>query len=88
MPSPEKGIDRDTGEIVVQVDPHYFRPTEVDILLGDRSKTKEILCWEPKYSLEDLVRIMVKSDPIRARKNEHLKNGGHEVDKCLGLTQK
>ena len=58
----EKGIDKDTGKVLVEVDPQYFRPAEVDILLGDPSKAKEKLGWEPKVTFEELVEIMVKSD--------------------------
>jgi GDPmannose 4,6-dehydratase len=58
----ERGIDIETGEVMVQVDPTYFRPTEVDLLMGDPSKAKEILGWEPKVGLEDLVTMMVQSD--------------------------
>jgi GDPmannose 4,6-dehydratase len=59
----EKGIDSSTGNILVEVDPKYFRPTEVEILLGDPSKAKNELGWNPtKTSFEELVKIMVKSD--------------------------
>ncbi|QTL97719.1 GDP-mannose 4,6-dehydratase [Iocasia frigidifontis] len=58
----EKGIDKQTGEIIIQVDPRYFRPTEVDILIGDSSKAKEKLGWEPKLTFNELVKIMVESD--------------------------
>ena len=58
----EKGIDRKTGNTIVEVDPRYFRPTEVDILMGDPSKAKEKINWEPKVKFEELVEIMVKAD--------------------------
>ena len=58
----EKGIDSTTGRVVVQVDPLYYRPTEVDLLLGDASKAKELLGWTPKISLESLVCEMVQTD--------------------------
>jgi len=59
----EKGIDKATGKVLVEVDPKYFRPAEVDQLLGDPSKAKEKLGWNPrKTSFEDLVRIMVAHD--------------------------
>jgi len=57
----EKGIDED-GKVRVQVDPRYFRPTEVDLLIGDPTKAKKILGWVPKYDLKMLVEEMVKSD--------------------------
>ncbi len=58
----EKGINRNTGDVLVEVDPRYFRPTEADSLLGDTSKAKEMLGWAPETDFEDLVRIMVESD--------------------------
>ncbi|MCK4358324.1 MAG: GDP-mannose 4,6-dehydratase [Candidatus Cloacimonetes bacterium] len=58
----EKGINKKTGEILVEINPRYFRPTEVDLLLGDVSKAKEKLGWEAKISLKELVHIMVDYD--------------------------
>ncbi len=58
----EKGINKKNGEIIVEVDPKYFRPSEVDHLEGDSSKAKEILGWYPKTDLEELVEIMVEYD--------------------------
>lgn len=58
----EKGRDAKTGRILVEVSPEFFRPAEVDVLLGDASKAKEKLGWEPKTSLEELVQIMVEAD--------------------------
>ena len=58
----EKGIDRATGDVLVEVDPVYFRPTEVDYLLGDASKAREKLGWTSQTSFPDLVREMVTSD--------------------------
>jgi GDPmannose 4,6-dehydratase len=58
----EKGILKSTGKEVVGIDPRYFRPTEVDILIGDPAKAKEKLGWEPKTTFKDLVKIMVESD--------------------------
>ncbi|HBO26213.1 MULTISPECIES: GDP-mannose 4,6-dehydratase [Culturomica] len=59
----EKGIDRKTGKTLVEVDPKYFRPTEVDQLLGDPTKAKTLLKWNPtKTSFEELVHIMVEHD--------------------------
>jgi GDPmannose 4,6-dehydratase len=59
----EKGIDISTNKVLVEVDPKYFRPTEVELLLGDPTKAKTILGWNPtKTSFEELVKIMVKSD--------------------------
>lgn len=58
----EKGIDKATGKVLVEVDPRYFRPTEVDLLLGDPSKAKAKLGWKPKTSLAELVSMMVRED--------------------------
>jgi GDPmannose 4,6-dehydratase len=58
----EKGIDEKTGKIVIEIDPKYFRPTEVDLLLGDPSKAKAKLGWEPKVTFEGLVNMMVDAD--------------------------
>jgi len=58
----EKGILKSTGKVVVSIDPKYFRPTEVDLLIGDYSKAKEVLGWEPKVRFKELVGIMVNAD--------------------------
>jgi len=58
----EKGKNKETGEILVEIDPTYFRPTEVDLLIGDPSKAKEKLGWEPSYSVDDLIKEMVEED--------------------------
>jgi GDPmannose 4,6-dehydratase len=58
----EKGLLKSSGKIVVAIDPRYFRPTEVDILIGNPAKAKEKLGWEPKTTFKDLVKIMVHSD--------------------------
>lgn len=58
----EKGYDSRTGKILVEIDPRYFRPTEVDLLLGDPSKAKEKLGWEPEVRFEELVKLMVTED--------------------------
>lgn len=58
----EKGKDKKTGKVLVSVDPTYYRPTEVDLLIGDATKAKKNLGWEPKVKFEELVDIMVKAD--------------------------
>jgi GDPmannose 4,6-dehydratase len=58
----EKGIDTKTGRIVVEVDPKYFRPAEVDLLLGDPTKARTKLGWQPKVNFEELVNMMVDTD--------------------------
>jgi GDPmannose 4,6-dehydratase len=72
----EKGIDTATGKEIVAVDPRYFRPTEVETLLGDPSKAKEKLGWTPKISFDDLVSEMVKEDLETARRDNLVKEAG------------
>ena len=67
------------GQTVVKVDPKYYRPTEVDLLLGDPTKSKTQLGWEPKYDLPALVKDMVISDLHLMKKDEHLKSGGFKT---------
>jgi len=57
-----KGIDKATGKVIVEIDKKYFRPTEVDLLIGDASKAKEKFGWQPKVKFEELVKMMVRSD--------------------------
>lgn len=64
----ERGIDQETGKVVVRISPEFFRPAEVDYLLGDASKAKEKLGWFPKVKFSELVEIMVKSDIDRIKK--------------------
>jgi GDPmannose 4,6-dehydratase len=66
----EKGIDKNTGNVVIEVDPKYFRPSEVDLLLGDNTKARTILGWEPKVKFKELVKIMMEHD---------LKTGGKSI---------
>ena len=63
----EKGIDPSSGKVLVEVSPNYFRPAEVDVLVGDYSKAKEVLGWEPKTKVEELCRIMVDADLALAK---------------------
>jgi len=67
------------GQVIVRVDPRYFRPTEVDTLLGDASKAREKLGWTPKTSLPELVREMVESDLKEARRDALMEENGYEV---------
>ncbi|WP_300438566.1 GDP-mannose 4,6-dehydratase [Christiangramia sp.] len=67
------------GNCVLKIDPDYHRPTEVDLLIGDASKCREKLGWSPVYSLEDLVREMIKSDLKLFQKEKYLRDGGHET---------
>lgn len=74
----EKGYN-DAGNCIVQVDPRYFRPTEVETLLGDASKAKEKLGWTPKISFEALVSEMVRHDFNEAKRDELVKQHGYIV---------
>lgn len=67
------------GQTVIKVDPQYFRPTEVDLLVGDASKAKNKLGWTPKYTLPMLVKDMIDSDLQLMRKEEYLKKGGFTI---------
>lgn len=67
------------GNTVVKVDPKYFRPTEVDLLLGDPTKAKTKLGWQPKYNLQALVEDMMQSDLNLMKKDEYLKQGDYKT---------
>jgi GDPmannose 4,6-dehydratase len=75
--NPEFQLEK--GRVVVQVDPNYFRPTEVDLLIGDATKAKEELGWVPKYELSELVAEMVASDLKLMQKERYLKEGGYQT---------
>jgi len=72
----EKGIDKKTGKVIVEIDPHYFRPTEVETLLGDASKAKKLLGWEPKITFKELVDEMMKEDMSLAKRDKLIKANG------------
>ena len=78
-----KGLEeigkRNTGEVVVRIDPRYFRPTEVETLLGDPSKAMTKLGWAPTTTLEELVAEMVANDQEEAKKEAYLKLKGFNV---------
>ena len=67
----EKGIDKLTNKVLVEVDEKYFRPTEVDLLIGDSTKAKNLLGWEPKYTVEELCQEMVLSDFSKIKIKSH-----------------
>ena len=67
------------GQTILRIDPRYFRPTEVDLLLGDPSKAKEKLGWEPKHDLQSLVTDMMEADLELFKRDKYLKEGGHKV---------
>jgi len=75
--NPEYQIE--IGKEVLAVDPKYFRPTEVDLLIGDATKAKEKLGWVPEYDLEDLVNDMMQSDLKLMKKDQYLKDGGYRI---------
>jgi GDPmannose 4,6-dehydratase len=75
----EKGINKADGKALVEIDPRYFRPTEVELLIGDASKAKAELGWEPKTTVEELVREMVQADLTIFRKDKYLLDGGHSI---------
>lgn len=66
----EKGIDKNTGKVIVEIDPKYFRPAEVDVLLGDSKKARRELGWKPKVKFNELVRIMMEADLKNESKKE------------------
>jgi GDPmannose 4,6-dehydratase len=71
------------GQVLIEVDPFYYRPTEVDLLVGDATKARTKLGWSLRYSLEDLVREMMEGDLALFRKEKFLKDHGHEIiDSC------
>lgn len=67
------------GDVIVRVDPRYYRPTEVETLLGDPAKAKEKLGWTPKITLHELVREMVQSDYTSAKRDELVKQAGYQA---------
>jgi GDPmannose 4,6-dehydratase len=67
------------GDTVVKIDPKYFRPTEVELLIGDASKAKNELKWELKYNLDALIEDMVKSDLELFKRDNYLREGGHKI---------
>ncbi len=75
----EKGIDKATGRCIVAVDPRYFRPTEVETLLGDASKAKAKLGWAPKIKFKELVAEMVREDLKAAERDELVKRHGYSA---------
>lgn len=75
----EKGIDKKTQKVLVEIDPRYFRPTEVDLLVGDASKAKEKLGWEPKITVENLIKEMVLADVELFKRDKYLLEGGHKI---------
>lgn len=75
----EKGLDAATGTPIVAIDPRYFRPAEVDTLLGDASKARRQLGWEPRISFEELVAEMVAADLKEAEKDTYVREQGYRI---------
>jgi GDPmannose 4,6-dehydratase len=75
----EKGLDKATGQVIVEVDPRYFRPTEVELLLGDPSKAEAKLGWKPKTTLAELVSMMVQEDLKASERDVLCEENGFEV---------
>ena len=75
----EKGIDKETGDVLVEVDPRYFRPTEVELLLGDATKAHEKLGWKAKTTLAELCSMMVKADLEQAQRDLLCAKNGFKV---------
>ena len=75
----EVGINKANGKEVVRVDPKYFRPTEVDLLVGDSSKARNELGWEPTFGVDGLVKDMIKADLALFKRDKYLMEGGHKV---------
>jgi len=69
----------ETGKEILSIDTRYFRPTEVELLIGDPSKAKNILGWEPEYDLKGLVKDMIESDIEQVEKDKYLKAGGYTI---------
>ena len=80
----EVGKNSQTGKLLVSVDPAYFRPTEVDLLVGDATKAKEKLGWSPTCDLKQLISEMISSDLEEARKERHLQSGGFQANNTNG----
>ena len=76
----EVGIRADNNKVVIRIDKRYFRPTEVSTLLGDASKAKEILNWEAKITLEELVSEMIQNDLEDAKKESYLLDKGFKIN--------
>ena len=76
----EVGRDTKTGNTVVSVDPTYFRPTEVDLLIGDATKAREKLGWKPTLDLQQMIEEMIASDLEEARKDQYLQSSGFKTN--------
>ncbi len=75
----EKGIDKKSGKVLVEIDPKYYRPAEVDLLVGDCTKAKQKLGWEAKITVEELCKEMVAADLEVFKRDKYLLDGGHKI---------
>ncbi len=75
----EKGIDINSGKTLVEIDPKYYRPAEVDLLVGDATKAKTKLGWKPNYTVATLCKEMVQADLELFKRDKYLMDGGHKV---------
>jgi GDPmannose 4,6-dehydratase len=74
-----ENFQKQLNKEIIEVDQQYFRPTEVDLLIGDASKAKKKLGWSPKYNLDALIEDMILSDIKLFKKENYLKDGGFTV---------
>jgi GDPmannose 4,6-dehydratase len=75
----EKGIDSDSGKVIIEIDPRYFRPTEVETLLGDPSKAQQKLGWQPRISFEEMIAEMAHADLKEAERDLYVRNQGFRI---------
>ncbi|GHU96000.1 GDP-mannose 4,6-dehydratase [Spirochaetia bacterium] len=75
----EKGINKKNGDIIVEIDKSFYRPTEVDFLLGDASKARDKLGWKPKHVFSDLVKDMVNSDILEGKRDSTINQAGFRL---------
>lgn len=75
----EKGIDAKSKKTIIEIDPKYYRPAEVDLLVGDATKAKTILGWKPTYTVQTLCKEMVQADLELFKRDKYLLEGGHKV---------
>ena len=77
----EEGVCKETGQTIVRIDPRYFRPTEVESLLGDATNAREKLGWQPKTTFHDLAKEMIDADMEEAKRDELCKREGYKVNR-------
>jgi GDPmannose 4,6-dehydratase len=75
----DSSLDLKTGKEVMAIDTKYFRPSEVDLLIGDASKARHLLGWSPRYDVRMLCKDMVESDLLIFKREQHLKHSGFQI---------